>query len=69
LFKKGSYIASIEKELDREYKLEELIFLEEIYIREKVEKFLFGYSFSEVLLRQMLMKNLFLFNNLFIILN
>jgi len=38
-------------------------------MREKVEKFLFGHSFSEDLLRQMLMKNLFLFNNLFIILN
>jgi len=70
LFKRGYYISEIEKELVvKKNSDDDWDFLEEIYTREHVEKFVYGTSFSEGFLKTDANENLFLFNSLFIILS
>jgi hypothetical protein len=69
MFKRGYFLNSIEKDLIKDYSKEDQIFLEEIYTRQFIENFIYGSSFTEALLKLMLKRSLFLFNNLFTILN
>lgn len=70
MFKRGYYVIDIERELvSKKNTDDDWDFLEEIYTREHVEKFVYGTAFSEGFLKTDANENLFSFSNLFIILN